>query len=104
LNAVINQFKPLTLRQDTGGLWENFLMAERTKNLAEKGIYANRYFWRTKDQAEIDYIEEINGDIFAYQFKWNPDARANFATSFKETYKPLKIEVIHRENYSDWLS
>ena len=104
LNAVINQFKPLALRTDTGGLWENFLIAERTKYLAEQGIYANRYFWRTKDQAEIDYIEEINGDIFAYQFKWNPAAKAGFAPSFTAAYQPIKLSVIHQDNYADWLS
>jgi predicted AAA+ superfamily ATPase len=104
LNAVINQFKPLALRTDTGGLWENFLIAERTKYLAEQGIYANRYFWRTKDQAEIDYIEEINGDIFAYQFKWNPAAKAGFAPSFSAAYQPIKLSVIHRDNYAEWLS
>jgi predicted AAA+ superfamily ATPase len=104
LNAVINQFKPLALGTDTGGLWENFLIAERTKYLAEQGIYANRYFWRTKDQAEIDYIEEINGDIFAYQFKWNPAAKAGFAPSFSAAYQPMKLSVIHRDNYAEWLS
>jgi hypothetical protein len=79
-------------------------MAERTKYLSEHGIYANRYFWRTKDQAEIDYIEEINGDIFAYQFKWNPAAKASFAPSFTAAYQPMKLSVIHRDNYAEWLS
>lgn len=102
-NAVANQFQPLALRNDIGGLWENFLLAERTKYLAEKGIYCNRFFWRTKDGSEIDYIEERDGQLFAYEFKWNPDARVRVSSSFQKHYKPVEIKVIHRDNWKDWL-
>ncbi|MDR2207281.1 MAG: ATP-binding protein [Flavobacteriaceae bacterium] len=102
-NAVINQFQAIGLRNDIGGLWENFLLAERTKYLAEKKMFCNRYFWRTKDGAEIDYIEELNGEIYAYEFKWNPNAKSSFSSSFIKEYQPVSTKIIHRENYMDWL-
>jgi uncharacterized protein len=102
-NATINQFQPISLRNDIGGLWENYLISERAKFLSNNQIYCNRYFWRTKDQAEIDYIEEMNGEIHAYEFKWNPAAKASFPKSFMEAYKPGSTTIIHRDNYMEWL-
>ncbi|TAH07613.1 MAG: ATP-binding protein [Sphingobacteriia bacterium] len=102
-NAVINHFQSIELRNDIGGLWENFLLAERTKFLAANKIYCNRYFWRTKDGAEIDYIEEYNGEIHAFEFKWNTDAKSKFPKSFIEEYKPVETKIIHSENYMEWL-
>ncbi len=101
-NAVINQFQPVALRNDIGGLWENFLMAERLKYLAYNNISCNRYFWRTKDQAEIDYIEESDGEIRAFEFKWG-SATSRFAKAFVEKYKPTVTAVINRDNYQQWL-
>lgn len=103
-NAVINQFQSVALRNDIGGLWKNYLLAERTKYLAEQEISCNRYFWRTKDGSEIDYIEEYNGEIHAYEFKWNPSAKRSFPNSFVKAYQPTTTQIIHRENYMDWLS
>lgn len=103
-NAVINQFQSIALRNDIGGLWENFLLAERTKYLAKHKLFCNRYFWRTKDGAEIDYIEERNGEIHAYEFKWNPSAKTHFPASFLKTYHPTVTQIIHSGNYMEWLS
>lgn len=103
-NAVINQFQSVELRDDIGSLWENYLLAERTKYLATNRIYCNRFFWRTKDGAEIDYIEEYNGEIHAFEFKWNAKAKAKFSKSFIEQYKPVETTVIHAENYMNWLT
>ena len=102
-NAIINHFQKIELRNDIGGLWENFLLAERTKFLAANKIYCNRYFWRTKDGAEIDYIEEYNGEIHAFEFKWNPEAKAKFSKTFVEKYRPIETTIIHSQNYMDWL-
>lgn len=102
-NAVINQFQQIESRNDIGGLWENFLLAERTKFLAANKIFCNRYFWRTKDGAEIDYIEEYNGEIHAFEFKWNPEAKAKFSKTFVEQYKPIETTIIHSQNYMEWL-
>lgn len=103
LNAIINNFQPIELRSDIGGLWENFLIASRIKYHAENEIYCNKYFWRTKDGAEIDYIEEYNGEIHIYEFKWNAEVKVNFPQSFVKKYNPTSKSVVNNENYSDWL-
>ncbi len=103
LNAIINNFQPIGMRNDVGNLWENFLVSSRIKYHAENNMYCNKYFWRTKDGAEIDYIEEYNGAIHAYEFKWNQTTKVNFPASFVNKYNPSTTKVIHRENYSEWL-
>ena len=76
-NALIANYNPLNIRQD-GILWENFLMSERMKKLHYNRISANTYFWRTKQQQEIDYVEERSGKIYAYEFNRNPKKTQNF--------------------------
>jgi uncharacterized protein len=102
-NAILNNFLPLGSRMDAGQLWENFLMSERLKFTAYQQLPCNRYFWRTTAQQEIDFIEEINGEISAYEFKWNPLAKSKFSKTFTETYLPKETKVIHRDNYWEWL-
>lgn len=103
-NAVINNFSPLPYRADVGALWENYLISERIKWLINNNIQANTYFWRTTSQSEIDFIEETDGSITAYEFKYNPKGKARFSQSFVESYNPLELKVIHSENYWEWLS
>ena len=103
-NALLGNFAPLPTRQDVGALWENFLIAERKKLLAYHGFHGRIYFWRNKQQAEIDYVEEIDGKIYAYEFKWNPLAKVKFPAIFIEKYKPVEIKVIHQENFWQWLN
>jgi hypothetical protein len=86
-----------------GALWENYLMAERKKLLAYNGFYGHTYFWRSKAQAEVDYIEEIDGKLYAYEFKWTPNAKSKFPASFIAEYKPVKTDIIHRDNFWQWL-
>ena len=85
-NAIIRNFSPLALRQDTGALWENYLVAERRKAIAYAQAGTRSYFWRTTTQSEIDYIEETDGSLAAFEFKWNerrsPRMPANFATAY----------------------
>lgn len=102
-NAVINQFNSFELRQDKGALWENFLMAERKKFLSYNGIHASAFFWRNHAQQEIDYIEEKDGTIHAYEFKWNPKAKAKFSRSFTNEYNPSVTKVITRQNYQEFV-
>jgi len=101
-NALIGQFNALTLRNDVGELWENYLVIERLKKLAYKKIWCNHYFWRTYSQQEIDWIEEGDGKLNAYEFKWQPrkilapsEWRSNYATS--------TFNVINRENYLEFI-
>ncbi len=102
-NAIIAQYQPLELRQDVGALWENWLISERKKALHYQGIQANTFFWRTQDQQEIDYIEERDGKMWAYEMKWSPKAKAAFSKTFTQAYPEHTLQVIHRENYYTWL-
>jgi predicted AAA+ superfamily ATPase len=103
-NTIINNFAPISQRSDIGALWENFIISERKKQLAYSGFYGNTYFWRTTAQAEIDYIEEQDGKISAYELKWNPKAKVSFPKAFLGEYHPPTTKVIHRDNYWEWLS
>jgi predicted AAA+ superfamily ATPase len=103
-NTIINNFAPASQRSDIGALWENFIISERKKQLAYNGFYGNTYFWRNTAQAEIDYIEEQDGKIFAYEFKWNPKAKVRFPKAFLTEYHPPTTQAIHRDNYWEWLS
>jgi uncharacterized protein len=103
-NALIGNFNPIVTRNDIGALWENFLMTERKKLLAYNGFHGRTYFWRNKQQAEVDYIEEIDGNIYAFEFKWNPEAKSKFPQAFLDSYQPAETKIIHRENFWQWLS
>jgi hypothetical protein len=103
-NALVGNFAPLSNRSDVGALWENFLVAERRKFLDYNGFFGRTYFWRNKLQAEVDFVEEIDGKVFAFEFKWNPEARVKFPSAFMEVYKPAVTQVIHPGNFWQWLS
>jgi predicted AAA+ superfamily ATPase len=103
-NAILGNFAVLPGRDDVGALWENFLISERRKLLDYHGFYGKTYFWRNKLQAEIDFVEEIDGKVYAYEFKWNPKAKVKFPSAFLESYKPAETIVIHPENFWQWLS
>ncbi len=102
-NTLINNFAPINERNDIGALWENFLVSERKKKLAYGGQYSNSFFWRNTSKAEIDYIEETDGKLHAWEFKWNPKAKAKFPKAFTAHYQPETSAVIHRDNFWEWL-
>ena len=103
-NAVIQQFAPLELRNDAGALWENFFISERIKRNQYQQNYCNIYFWRTKSQLEIDYIEEQNGQMTAFEIKWNPKkSNASIPESFLNSYDVKETVVITPDNYLDYL-
>ncbi len=102
-NAIIHNFNPPGLRNDIGALWENFLICERMKCLSAKGIQANRYFWRTQAQQEVDYLEERDGQFAAWEFKWNPKAKARFSRTFMQAYPDCTTEVITPDNFESFL-
>ncbi len=101
-NAILGNFNLLDSRSDKGGLWENFLIAERIKKLAYDSSLAKSYFWRTKQQQEIDYVEEVSGRITGYEFKWSEKAKAKLPKSFIESYNAI-IKVIHRNNFREFV-
>ncbi|NIA23698.1 MAG: AAA family ATPase [Proteobacteria bacterium] len=103
-NAVISNFNFVKNRDDTGHLYENFLISERRKFLNNNGITANMYFWRTIQQQEIDYIEERNGKIFAYEFKWNKRARGTFPKTFVKAYPDAELRLVTPDNFEEFVS
>ncbi|MCF6270306.1 MAG: ATP-binding protein [Melioribacteraceae bacterium] len=102
-NAIINNFNSLNLRQDKGALWENYIIVERMKYRIVNSIYSNDFFWRTHTQQEIDFIEEYDGKLFAYEFKWNPTKKARFPNSFKTAYPNCETELINSRNYENFI-
>ena len=102
-NAVINQFSPLVSRNDKGILWENYIISERFKHTHYKQIYCNKYFWRTTAQQEIDYIEEKDGHLFAFEFKWNSKKKTIFTKTFTNEYNPKETKTITPDNMEDFI-
>ena len=102
-NAVIGDYKPLALRNDTGALWENFIVSERIKQLSYTQSWARSYFWRTYQQQEIDYVEEKDGAFRAYEIKWNSKTKKKFPASFIEAYAPEVAGGLHPENFGELL-
>lgn len=101
---MIANFSPLALRTDAGSLWENYILSERIKYQQYTGIIANNYFWRTYQQQEIDWIEERDGNLFAYEIKWNEDKKVKVPSAWKTAYPEAQFESIHPGNYLDWIA
>lgn len=101
-NALIANFQEIELRQDIGALWENFAIAERQKYLSNNNVWCNQYFWRTKAQQEVDFLEESNGELNAYEFKWNPNSKGKITKAFTNAYPQAKTQIITNENYLEF--
>ena len=103
-NAILQNFAPLSLRQDAGALWENFIISERIKANQYSGRYVNSYFWRTTQQQEIDYVEESDGRFSVFEMKWNPRrANTQFPSSFLMAYDVKEKVVVTPENWMEWV-
>jgi predicted AAA+ superfamily ATPase len=102
-NALINNFNTLSLRNDNGELWENYLVMERIKKQHYLQRWSNNYFWRTYDQKEIDFIEEYGGKIFGYEFKWGK-ASVKAPKLWTEIYPDALFECINHDNYFTFIT
>jgi predicted AAA+ superfamily ATPase len=102
-NSLIQNFNPLTLRNDVGQLWENYLMVERRKANAYAGRAVNTYFWRTYDQKEIDCVEERGGQLFGYDLKWQGAVRESTRRAFIEAYPGAEVHTVTRENWTGFV-
>lgn len=103
-NAILSNFSDIELRTDKGALFENFLVSERNKLLNNHQLNTNKFFWRTTQQQEIDYIEERDGQINAYEFKWNPNSKKKIPLTFIKAYPESNSELITTDNYTDFLT
>lgn len=102
-NAVVNQFNPIDQRDDIGALWENFVLMERIKKLEYSFIPANRYFWRTYSQQEIDLVEETGKSLDGYELKWSKNKSPKVPPKWSRTYPQATYSVIAPDNYLDFV-
>jgi len=101
-NAIINNFSLPENRNDIGMLWENFMVMERIKRQHYLRDYKNFYFWRTYDKKEVDFVEESDGKLAGFEFKWNPK-KDKVKPYFTDAYKKSTLKVIHRENFLEFV-
>ena len=103
-NAVLSNFAPLELRNDHGMLWENLMVSERIKRNAYHRSYAQLYFWRTTNQKEIDLIEDMDGRLTTFEFKWNEKKKTGMPEAFAQLYPNSEFHVINRDNFWQFLT
>jgi len=102
-NMVIGNFNPINLRTDKGALWENFLISERIKQIEYKQSLARTYFWRTKQQQEVDFVEDNGGKITGFEFKWMNKKNVKLPKTFTETYN-AESKVIDKANFREFVN
>ena len=102
-NALLSNFAPLELRDDVGMLWENMMVSERIKRNSYSRSYAQMYFWRTQQQQEVDLIEEQDGRLTAFEFKWNTKKKAKLPKTFIDNYPNTDFKVISPDNYVEFV-
>jgi len=101
-NALIRNFNPLSLRNDTGEMFENWVISEKIKKSNNSRVFSNFYFWRTYDQQEIDLIEESKGKIIAYECKWKKNVK-KVPNDWRKTYPQSKFNLINKDNVFNFL-
>lgn len=101
-NALISNFSPISLRQDIGQLWENYLISERLKNMNNRVRNCDHFFWRTYDGQELDLIERSDNILSAYEFKWSKK-KIRVPAAFTRAYPEVPVQIINKENYLPWL-
>ena len=101
-NMILGSFNPLALRTDVGALWENFLISERKKQNIYKNTFARMYFWRTKQQQEVDFVEEKEGKIYGFEFKWKAKSKIKLPQTFVKAYN-AETKIIDRNNFRDFI-
>ncbi len=103
-NAVISAFQPMNQRNDIGMLWENYLASERLKFQHYNGRKTNNYFWRTHDRQEIDWVEEYNGKLSGFEFKYNfQKTKFRAPAAWKDAYPKATYKVISRSNFEEFV-
>lgn len=102
-NAILANFAPLDLRNDVGALWENLMISERYKRHIYANDYTRMYFWRTHEQKEIDLIEEVDGRLECFEFKWGKKVKAKPSLTFLNAYPETPFRVVNPENYWEFV-
>lgn len=103
-NTVINNLNPLNQRNDRGMVWENYAISERVKYQGNTGMLVSNFFWRTYHKQEIDWIEEREGRLYAWEIKWDEKRTKDAPSAWKEAYPESEFQVIHRKNFHGWVT
>jgi predicted AAA+ superfamily ATPase len=102
-NTLIANLNPINIRNDVGQLWENYCISERQKFLSYNRISANKFFWRTYTQQEIDYIEERDGMLYAYEMKYS-NKYSKLPALFLKNYPDSEFNEVNRDSFFDFLT
>jgi len=102
-NAVVSDFRLPAMRNDMGALWESYIISERIKKLSYERSLTQFYFWRNYQQQEIDLVEYENGTLRAFEIKWSSGKKFKTPSSFRAAYPDTSVEVIHKDNYLDFI-
>lgn len=103
-NVLIANLNPISSRDDVGRLWENYIISERIKFQRYNKMIVNNYFWRTYDKQEIDWVEERGGKLYGFEFKWSDKKQLKAPKTWEKEYPNANFEVIHPNNYLEWLA
>lgn len=102
-NSILKNFTPFPLRDDTGALFENYMVSERMKRNIYAHSTSSSFFWRTTDGMEVDYIETDGDKITAFEFKLNPNKKSRVTLAFTNRYPKAEIETVTSDNYDAFL-
>lgn len=97
-NSIIRHFQPLDMRNDVGFLWENFMISEILKHHSNQEQAVLSYFWRTKQQQEVDLVLDYNGKLQSYEFKWNAQKSVSLPGTFAKQYQS-EYECVTPQHY-----
>lgn len=101
-NAVISNFNGLEQRNDIGQLWENYWISERIKFQEYHKVYSTNHFWRTYNQQEIDWVEDRDGKLFAFELKWSKE-KTKIPSQWAKAYPGSEFNTVNQWNYKNWL-
>jgi hypothetical protein len=102
-NILAANFNPLNMRNDMGSLWENYIISERKKYQSYSGMIVYNYFWRTYEKQEIDFIEDREGQLFAYEIKYTKGKTAA-PSAWSKAYPNSDFKLITKDDYLSFIS
>jgi predicted AAA+ superfamily ATPase len=103
INVLTGNFLDINSRNDVGGLWENYLMSQRRQWAETHHVFANSYFWRSHTGQEVDLVEEYDGQLHPYEFKYAKDKVSKGTRAFVKNYSSAQVQVINKDNFYEWL-
>lgn len=97
-NYLIGNLNPPELRSDMGALWENFCVNELRKQASLSSLPLNDYFWRNYAGAEVDYIQQKEGALYPYEFKWGAK-KPYLPKAFQDDFEAKELSVVSPNSF-----